>query len=80
MQETLGQPTALMLLSVEAGGPAAQGGLLQGDVLVTLDGAALRQVDDLQALLTGERVGKAITVRFVRAGQLHEQSVTVGQK
>ena len=37
LQESLGQPTGLMLLSVEANGPAAQGGLLQGDVLVTLD-------------------------------------------
>ena len=80
LQESLGQPTGLMLLSVEANGPAAQGGLLQGDVLVTLDRAAVRQVDDLQALLAGERVGKAVTVRFVRAGALHEATVTVGQK
>ncbi|MBK8799861.1 MAG: serine protease [Anaerolineales bacterium] len=80
LQESLGQPTGLMLLSVEANGPAAQGGLLQGDVLVTLDRAAVRQVDDLQALLAGERVGKAVTVRFVRAGALHEATVTVSQK
>jgi S1-C subfamily serine protease len=80
LQESLGQPTGLMLLSVEADGPAAQGGLLQGDVLVTLDGLAVRQIHDLQALLAGERVGKAVTVRFARAGALHETTVTVGQK
>lgn len=80
LQATLAQQTGLMLMSVEAGSPAAQGGLLQGDVLVALDGIALRQVDDLQALLTGERVCRTVTVRFVRAGVVHEQDVTVGQK
>ena len=80
LQTELGQQTGLMLLSVEAGGPAAQGGLLQGDVLVSVDGAAVRQLDDLQALLSGARVGKAVAVRLVRAGQVHEQQVVVGQK
>jgi S1-C subfamily serine protease len=80
LQQQLGQQTGLMLLSVESGGPAAQGGLLQGDVLVRVDGAAVRQLDDLQGLLTGERVGKAVTVQIVRAAQVHEQQVVVGQK
>ena len=80
LQEQLAQQTGLMLMSVEAGGPAAQGGLLQGDVVVALDGQAVRQMDDLQALLTGDRVGKAVAVRFVRAGAVQEAAVTVGQK
>ncbi len=80
LQEQLGQATGLMLMSVEAGGPAAQGGLLQGDVVVALGGQPVRQMDDLQALLGGEYVGKAVTVRYVRAGAVHEAGVTVGQK
>ena len=75
-----GQQTGLMLMSVEADSPAAQGGLLQGDVLVTLDGVAMQQIDDLQMALTGERVGQAVTVRCVRAGAIHEQRVIVAQK
>ena len=80
LQEQLGQATGLMLMSVEAGGPAAEGGLLQGDVVVTLDGGAVRQLDDLQALLTGDRVGRRVAVRYVRAGAVQEAAVTVGQK
>ena len=80
LQEQLGQQTGLMLMSVEAGGPAAEGGLLQGDVVVALDGNAVRQLDDLQALLTGDRVGRRVAVRFVRAGAVQEAAVTVGQK
>lgn len=80
LQDQLGQQTGLMVLSVEADGPAAQGGLLQGDVLVSVDGSPVRHFDDLQALLSGDRVGKGVAVRLVRAGQLSEYPVVVGQK
>lgn len=80
LQASLGQQTGLMVMSVEAGGPAAQAGLLQGDVLVTLDGVAVQRLEELQALLTGERVGKTVPVRFVRAGALQEKNVAIGQK
>ena len=80
LQETLDQQTGLMLMSVEADGPAAQGGLLQGDVLVTLDGAPVRQLDELQALLSSERAGKVAPIRIVRAGAVQEMNVTIGQK
>ena len=81
LQDALdGQATGLMLMSVEANSPAALGGLLQGDVLVKLDGMPVRQLDDLQALLTGDRVGRTVTVRLARAGAIHDQAVTIGQK
>ena len=76
----LGQNTGLMVMSVESDTPAAQAGVLQGDVLVSLDGAAVRQMDDLQNLLTGERVGKTVVLRLLRAGGLVEVAATIGQK
>jgi S1-C subfamily serine protease len=76
----LEQQTGLMLMSVEADGPAAKAGLLQGDVLVSLNGEPLRQMDDLQGLLTRGLVGKPVTVRYVRAGAVHEAQAVVGQK
>jgi len=79
LQQQLGQETGLMLMSVESGSPAAQGGLLQGDVLVTLDGQAVRHVDELQVLLGTDRVGKSLPARIVRGGQVHDLAVTIGQ-
>lgn len=79
LQQQLGQETGLMLMSVESGSPAAQGGLLQGDVLVTLDGQAVRHVDELQVLLSTDRVGKSLPARIVRGGQVHDLAVTIGQ-
>jgi S1-C subfamily serine protease len=80
LQAELGQQTGLMLMSVETNGPAAQAGLLQGDVLVSVAGQPMRQMDDLQGLLTSGLVGKSLAVRFVRAGAVHEASAVVGQK
>ena len=74
----LGQETGLLLTSVEPDGPAAAGGLFLGDTLVSLGKQPVRHLDDLLALLTGERVGTALPARILRGGQLQELSITIG--
>ena len=80
LQESTGQETGLMLMSIESGEPADKARLLQGDIIIALDGQAVRHVDDLQMLLSGVRVGKAVTAKLVRSGDVQEVSVTIGQK
>jgi S1-C subfamily serine protease len=79
LQARAGQETGLMVMSVESGSPAEQAGLIQGDILVGLDGQALRQVDDLQSLLGSTPIGKAVPVRVARGGDIQELTVTIGQ-
>ncbi|MBK9748775.1 MAG: trypsin-like peptidase domain-containing protein [Chloroflexi bacterium] len=74
------QETGLLLAAVEQSSPADQGGLYLGDTLVALDGQAVRHMDDLMAILSGDRVGKAVTAKIVRGGQVHETSVTIGER
>jgi S1-C subfamily serine protease len=78
--EQLGQKTGLLLVSVEPGSPAEQGGLFMGDTLVSLDGQPVRHHDDLLALLAGDRVGQTVPVRIVRSGQVQELQVTIGER
>jgi S1-C subfamily serine protease len=78
--EGAAQETGLLLVAVEPGSPADQGGLLLGDVIITLDGQAVRQMDDLMAALSGDRVGMAVPVRVVRGGQTQEFQVTIGER
>jgi S1-C subfamily serine protease len=76
----LDQETGLLLGSVEAGSPAERSGLFMGDTIVAFDGQPVRHLDDLLALLSGDRVGKTAPVRIVRGGQVMEVSVVVGEQ
>jgi len=72
--------SGLMLVRVDNDSPAAQGGLLLGDILIGFDGQPVGDTDDLQALLTGERVGKKVAVDVLRGGARQQVHVTVGQR
>jgi S1-C subfamily serine protease len=80
LAQQLGQETGLLLVAVEPGSPAEQGGLLLGDTIVALEGSAVQQHDDLLALLSADRVGSNVTLKIVRGGQVQEISVTVGER
>jgi S1-C subfamily serine protease len=80
LQPGLGQRSGLLLVSVEPGSPADRSGLLVGDILVAFDGKPLEGLEDLMALLSSERIGKAATARVVRGGQSRDVSVEVGER
>jgi S1-C subfamily serine protease len=76
----LEQESGLLVVGVEAGGPAERGGLLIGDVLLTLGGQPTRHTEDLRRQLGAEQIGQPSVVRIVRAGESRELSVTIGER
>ena len=74
------QEHGLLIVKVDDQSPAQKGGLLVGDILVGLDGHEISDSEDLQLLLTGDRVDKAIPIQVVRGGNLQTIQVTVGQR
>ncbi len=74
------QEHGLLVVKVEENSPAHQGGILVGDILVTLDGQPAAEAEDIQALLTGERVGKTVAAEIVRGGTLQTLQITIGQR
>lgn len=74
------QEQGLVIIKVEENSPAQEGGIVIGDILLTLDGQPVTAAEDFQAILTGDRVGKAIKVEVLRGGALHTLSITVGQR
>ena len=75
-----GHETGLLIVELAPESPALRGGLLLGDILVTLDGQAVDDGEALQALLGGERVGRTVVIQVLRGGALVTLEVTVGQR
>jgi S1-C subfamily serine protease len=76
----LAQETGLLLMSVEPDSPAEKGRLFIGDTIVSLAGQPVRHLDNLLALLSGDRVGTTVPVRILRGGQPQELAVTIGER
>lgn len=75
-----GQESGLLVVTVEAGGPAQKAGLLQGDTIVTIDGDPVRHLDELFRKLGAFEVGSAHRLGVVRAGELQDVAITVGER
>jgi S1-C subfamily serine protease len=76
----LGQRAGLLVISVEAGSPAAEGGLALGDTIVALSGRAIARHEDLLAALTGDVVGQKEVVKILRGGQTQELTIKIGER
>jgi S1-C subfamily serine protease len=74
------QDHGLLVLWLEEGGPAANGGLLVGDILVAVGGQSVSDPDDLFAALGSDTVGKAVEVEILRGGRPETVNVTVGER
>jgi len=58
---------------------AARAGMRAGDVLVRLAGASIESFDGLRAVLRERRPGDVVRLVYVRDGELHEASTTLGE-
>ena len=74
------QTEGLLVVDVVEGGPAEQGGLVIGDVLLSFDGYPLSSPDDLVDLLTAERVNRPAPLMILRGGQPKTIEVTAGER
>jgi S1-C subfamily serine protease len=79
--EALGdRDEALLVVGISSDGPAARAGVLVGDIIVAFDQHPIESPEDLLDLLTGDRVGRAVSLRVLRAGAATELTVTVGER
>jgi S1-C subfamily serine protease len=70
----------LIVLSVEAGGPAAQAGVLVGDIFVALGDKSVADTDDVQLALETVSVGQTIQAGLLRGGESTRIAIVVGER
>lgn len=66
----LTQQTGSMITVVEKDSPAAQAGLMSGDMIIALDGHTVAGSEDLVRLLDADRINKTVPIDFLRNSQL----------
>lgn len=71
------QTTGLLVVGIESDTPAQKGGLMVGDILVSLAGSPTADHDDLFVALAGDVVGKSVPAQILRGGQAQTINITI---
>jgi S1-C subfamily serine protease len=72
----IGRDGGIGVAEVVAGSPAAAAGLREGDLILDVDGQAVGDSGDLQRLMLAESIGRPITLRILRTGEIRELRAT----
>ena len=70
----------LMVINAEAQSPAQEAGIILGDILVAIEDTPIKRLRDIQAYLEPQNVGKKIEIGLIRAGELKNVALIVGDR
>ena len=70
--QELGRRSAIEVVEVVPGSPAAKAGLLPEDMIIAIEGRPTEGASDLQQLMTAETIGRDVTTTVIRQGRVHE--------
>jgi serine protease Do len=68
----LGRKSGVEIAQVVEGGPADRAGMRAEDLIVELEGTPIESMDDLQRVVVGEVIGRAVRAKVVRGGRERE--------
>ncbi|MCL4134811.1 UNVERIFIED_CONTAM: hypothetical protein GTU68_013063, partial [Idotea baltica] len=75
----LKDPSGALVAQVMPGSPAAIGGFKRRDVILSFDGKAVEENDDLPMIVADTKVGKKVKVKIIRDGSKKTLDVVVKQ-
>jgi S1-C subfamily serine protease len=70
---------AAIVLEVEPDGPAHKAGVVIGDILLALNGTPVMRLEDVQASLGVENIGKTVHAQFLRGGAPRDVDLVVAE-
>ncbi len=75
-----GQSSGLMVMSLTESGPAADAGIVAGDIIISVDGASTRRMRNITARLGADSIGRKVDVRFIRGGAVTSRQATITER
>ncbi len=72
--------TGAVILSVVSGSPADKAGLVQGDVIVNINGTNITSSDDLQKVVQNAKAGQSVSITYYVGDSKRTTSATLGSQ
>jgi serine protease DegS len=72
--------TGVIITSILEGGPAAEAGLLPGDVIIRIDDQNVTDVASALAIISDHHPGSQLTLHGIRQGKRFDKKVSVAQR
>jgi S1-C subfamily serine protease len=80
LRETADQSSGLMVMSVVEGGPAAQAGVLAGDIILSVDGISTHRLRRITKLFGADSIGRRADLRLIRSGAVITVQTTIAER
>ncbi|MBI1955616.1 MAG: Do family serine endopeptidase [Acidobacteria bacterium] len=77
---SFGTDRGVVITGIQPNGPAEKAGLQRGDVIVSVEGAPVKDGDDLVAKVASKPVGESVTLKYLRDRQEREAKVTIADR
>lgn len=80
LRETVDQSSGLMVMSVVENGPAAQAGIVAGDIILSVDGTSTRRFRKIARHFGSENIGRKAELRVIRSGAVITVRTTIAER
>lgn len=80
LRETADQSSGLMVMSVVEGGPAAQAGILAGDIILSVDGTSAHRLRKIARHFGADSIGRKTDLRLIRSGAVIAVQTTIAER
>src|ERR1700716_3535635 len=80
LRETADQSSGLMVMSVVEGGPAAQAGMVAGDIILSVDGTSTHRLRNIARYFGAGSIGRKADLRLIRSGKVITVQTTIAER
>jgi S1-C subfamily serine protease len=80
LRESAAQSSAMMVMSVVENGPAAQAGIVAGDIILSVDGISAHRFRKLARYFGSDSIGRRADVRVIRGGAVITVQTTIAER
>src|ERR1700687_1516318 len=80
LRESAGQSSGLMVMSVVEDGPAAQAGIVAGDIILSVDGISAHRFRKMARHFGSDSIGRKVDVRVIRGGAIITVQTTIAKR